>query len=193
MKYYALLTIVVSATLLGSSPIDPPYQTNDQRISSYLERNPASLEWALAPVRAHMKAYYSGDLQSLRSAWRNNGVVETQFFTLPNKDGLTESQNQRVGIESWTKTIDSQIQKLGLGNWQKMQLQPDHDLHLTLLNISDVGALILVEDSMQYNMGPKTHSSILFKVVYNSMPILFSPISPEAMILSMSLDAMGGC
>jgi hypothetical protein len=192
MKKYLLLWIILTAILLGASPGEFLFQTNQQRIASYLERNPSSLEWALAPVRTHMNAYYSGDLQALRCAWRKNGVVETQRFSLPNKDGLTESQNLRVGIETWTQALDSQIQKLGLAKWQKMQRQPDHELHLTVLNISDMGALILVEDPMQYSMGTQSHSAMIFKVVYNSMAPISSPLSPEAMITQMNLD-MGGC
>lgn len=78
--------------------------------------------------------------------------------------------------------------------WKQQQRHPNHDLRLTVLNITGQGAFILVEDPMGYLMGPERKTKfpfygnalMLFRVIHNFYP-------KDATIQQLSLEPANGC
>ncbi|MAW76800.1 MAG: hypothetical protein CMJ95_05330 [Planctomycetes bacterium] len=193
MKTPTLLLLAFSAVALVSAQDTPlPYQLNSERLEFYLKDRPEMLERALAPVQAHMEAYFEGDMKKLRKAWRTTGIVQIEFPLV--EDGQVKIQNDRKSISHWTSMIEQKIKEIGLEQWKQQQRHPNHDLRLTVLNITSQGALILVEDPMGYSMGPERKTKfpfygnalMLFRVIHNFYP-------KDATIQQLLLEPADGC
>ncbi len=199
MKTPALLLLILSTVLFVSAPLlvnahllvsaqdaPLPYQTNSDRLEFHQKDRPHVLERALAPVRQHMQAYYQGDMESLRSAWHDKGTVHTLRFG--GAPGTFDYDSQRSHFKLWALSIDMEIKQFGLDSWSKMQRRPGHEPHLTILRVTEQGALVLLEDPMRYHMGTREETfgfaSVIFKVVFTGK-------GPK--ILEMSTEPSDGC
>ncbi len=202
MKTSTLLLLILSCTFLVSAGLKALFQNNSQQIEFFRQNNPEVVEAALDTVRSHFNSYYEGDMEKLRSVWSRNGTVETTLPGNADKNRLTEFSVERTSIDQWTRKMQEEIEPHGVEIWSKNQFQPDHPLFLTVLNFTDSCAMILVEDPMQYSMGPQNsnlmfmnHASIIFKVVFDTQPIpmKLSPLSNKPKILQMMVIPMNGC
>jgi hypothetical protein len=201
MKLSSLLFVIFSSALLLSAQDEPSFETNSNKIEFAREHQPEMIERALEPIRTHFSAYYEGDMKKMRSAWRKQGIVETQTPSM--QSDFLDFKIDRSSIDRWIEVLQAEIDTQGLSTWTGSQVQPGHRLHLTVLHINRNGALILVEDPLRYSMGPlnpvglmfRNHSAILFKVAFNAMPFGSStaPVSHDATILQMTLEPSNGC
>jgi hypothetical protein len=193
MKTSTLLLLAFSAVALVSAQDAPLlYQLNSERLEGYRKDRPEMLERAIAPVQAHMEAYFEGDMDKLRKAWRTTGIVQIEFPQV--EDDQVKIQNDRKSISIWTSVIEQKIKEVGLEQWKQQQRHPNHDLQLTVLNITSQGALILVEDPMGYSMGPERKTKFPF---YGNALMLFRVIHnyahKDATIQQMTLEPSNGC
>lgn len=192
MKTPSLLLLLFSTlVLVGAQDTPLMFRTNAERISSLRKNDPEMYQRMLAPVQAHMEAYFEGDMEKLQKAWREAGVVQNESSIFDNEQ--IKIQIDRQSISEWTSKVEQEIKKHGLEDWKLRLLKPNHDLKLTVLAYSSQGALILVENPMAYSMGPDPKArgwfgdqQLLFKVFHNEYP-------KDATIQQMSVERGNGC
>ncbi|MEC9477140.1 MAG: hypothetical protein VX764_08890 [Planctomycetota bacterium] len=184
------LLLFCALALVGAQ--DPPlmFYSNADRISTLRKNDPEMYQRILAPVQAHMEAYFDGDMAKLQKAWKETGVVQIDRTTFEGEQSKVLTTRQ--SISAWISEVEVEIKKLGLEDWKLLQRKPQHDLILTVLSFTSQGALVLVENPMAYSMGPDSEGDaigdklLLFKVFHNAYP-------KDATIQQMTLGIGNGC
>ena len=177
--------------MLGSAQDAPlPYQTNSERLEFHLKDRPHVLERAKGPVRGFVEAYFEGDTERMDSFWHDQGFVSKVMFS--QTPGSWDYQYNQIMARSWLLLIEMEIKEKGLEVWKEEQRHAKHEPHVTVLRITEQGALVVLENPMRYRMGteedrtrlPYGFASVVFKVIFTSQ-------GPK--ILELSTEPSDGC